>query len=132
MNGLTQGIHHFALKAQGDEAFDRALSFYGSVLGMPLVRTWKQGDVRGAMLDAGGGIVEITSNGGDSPGEGCIRHLAFATTDVDACVKAVRAAGFVITMEPVDKEIPASPPYPIRIAFCRGPLGEDVEFFCER
>jgi glyoxylase I family protein len=37
-----------------------------------------------------------------------------------------------VTVEPVDKVIPSAPPYPVRLAFCIGPLGEEVEFFCER
>ncbi len=29
-------------------------------------------------------------------------------------------------------EIPSDPPYPIRVAFCHGPSGEEIEFFSER
>ncbi|MCR4642380.1 MAG: hypothetical protein K5697_10170 [Lachnospiraceae bacterium] len=28
--------------------------------------------------------------------------------------------------------IDSDPEYPIRLAFCFGPLGEQIEFFCER
>lgn len=28
--------------------------------------------------------------------------------------------------------IPSQPPFPVRLAFCRGPAGEEVEFFCPR
>ncbi len=99
---------------------------------MPMIRSWKSGTMCGAMLGTGNSIMEIISNGTDHPGQGCIRHLALTTRDVDACVKAVREAGYAITMEPADKVIPSSPPFPIRIAFCIGPLGEEVEFFCEK
>lgn len=131
MKRLTKGIHHFALKPLDDSAFERTVAFYKNVLGMPLIRSWSGGAMRGAMLDSGAGIVEVMSNGADSPGNGCIRHLAFATDDVDACVSAVRSAGFEITVDPENREIPATPPYPIRIAFCIGPLGEEIEFFQE-
>ena len=45
-------------------------------------------------------------------------------------VEAVRKAGYEITMEPTDNCIPSNPPYPARIAFCIGPVGEEIEFFC--
>ena len=47
-----------------------------------------------------------------------LRRLAFAVKDVDACVEAVRAAGYEITVEPNDIVIPSNPPLPARIAFC--------------
>ena len=34
--------------------------------------------------------------------------------------------------EPKDIEIQSDPRFPARIAFCHGPLGEDIEFFCEK
>jgi len=58
--------------------------------------------------------------------------MAFAVKDVDACVEAVRAAGYEITVEPNDIVIPSNPPLPARIAFCIGPVGEEIEFFCEK
>lgn len=131
MSKLIEGTHHVALKAAGEAEFIKAVGFYQDVLGMPMIRSWTSGTMRGAMLGTGNSIVEIISNGTDHPGQGSIRHFALTTRDVDACVKAVRAAGYVISMEPVDKVIASSPPLPIRIAFCIGPLGEEVEFFCE-
>ena len=44
----------------------------------------------------------------------------------------LRAAGYKITMEPTDIVIGSTPPYPARIAFCIGPVGEELEFFCEK
>ena len=44
----------------------------------------------------------------------------------------VKAAGYELFIEPNNKDIPSNPPYPIRMAFCYGPLGEQVEFFMER
>jgi glyoxylase I family protein len=58
--------------------------------------------------------------------------MAFATDNVDDCVAAVRAAGYPITVEPKDITIPSEPPLPARIAFCRGPLGEEIELFQEQ
>ena len=58
--------------------------------------------------------------------------IMFDTGDVDACVSAVRKAGYEVFIEPKDIEIQSDPRFPARIAFCRGPLGEEIEFFCEK
>ena len=61
-----------------------------------------------------------------------IHHFALRTTNTDACVTAVRQAGYPITVEPKEIVIASEPPFPARIAFCQGPLGEVIEFFQER
>ena len=84
------------------------------------------------MLNTGAGMMEIFANGDGYPGQGAIRHMAFAVKDVDGCVAAVREAGYEITTEPKDIVIGSVPPYPARIAFCIGPVGEEIEFFAEK
>ena len=64
--------------------------------------------------------------------KGVIRHFAFATDDVDACVEVVKAAGYEVFIEPKDIEIASTPVFPARIAFCKGPLGEEIELFEEK
>ena len=64
--------------------------------------------------------------------QGSIRHFALKTDDVDGCVKAVREAGYPITVEPKDVVIPSQPEFPVRVAFCNGPVGEEIEFFQEK
>ena len=129
MKPKVLGVHHIAIKGKGVDAFNQLLDFYHGILGMPIVRTWGQGQDLGAMVDTGAGLLELFSNATDVLGEGALRHLAFEVEDVDVCVEAVRAAGYKITMEPTDIVIASEPPYPARIAFCVGPTGEDVEFF---
>lgn len=129
MTGNIKGVHHIALKAKGTEEYNRLFSFYHDILALPLVRTWGEGEDIGAMLDTGAGLLELFANAENEPGQGAIRHMAFDVTDTDACVEAVRKAGYEITMEPVDIVIASNPPYPARIAFCIGPVGEEVEFF---
>lgn len=84
------------------------------------------------MLDTGNGIVEIFNDGDDAPGKGVIRHFAFATDDVDACVESVKAAGYEVFIEPKDIKIASTLAFPARIAFCKGPLGEEIELFEEK
>ena len=126
------GVHHIAVKACGVEDYKKTIHFYHEILGMPVVRTWGEGTDAGAMLDTGAGMMEIFANGDGYPGQGAIRHMAFAVKDVDGCVAAVREAGYEITMEPKDIVIGSEPPYPARIAFCIGPVGEEIEFFAEK
>ena len=129
MKPKITGVHHIALKACGLEAFEKTVCFYHRILGMPIARTWGEGENVGMMIDTGAGLLEIFANAPDAPGQGALRHLAFAVEDTDACVEAVRAAGYQITTEPKDIVIGSVPPYPARIAFCIGPVGEEIEFF---
>lgn len=123
------GIHHIALKACGVEDYAKLVKFYTEILGLPIVRTWGDGGNAAMMIDTGAGLLEIFANGEDYPGQGALRHLAFQVEDTDACIEAVRAEGYKVTMEPTDIVIPSEIPYPARIAFCIGPVGEEVEFF---
>ena len=126
------GVHHIALKACGLEDYEKTVRFYHEILGMPIVRTWGTGENVGIMLDTGAGLMEIFANAKEYPGQGAIRHMAFAVKDVDDCVEAVRAAGYQIIVEPKDIEFKSEIPYYARIAFCIGPVGEEIEFFAER
>ena len=128
-NIKVTGIHHIALKCQGLDAFNKTVHFYHDILGLPIARSWGEGDNSGIMLDTGAGLLEIFANASDKLGMGALRHMALAVADVDACVDAVRAEGYTITMEPTNICIQSTPPYPARIAFCIGPVGEELEFF---
>ena len=129
MKPKITGIHHIALKAQGLENFNELVSFYNGILGLPIVRKWGEGEAVGMMLDTGAGLLEIFANAPDRLGSGALRHIAFEVEDTDVCLEAAREAGYKVTMEPTDIVIASDPPYPARIAFCIGPVGEEVEFF---
>lgn len=131
MGSLICGIHHMALKCDGTAEFEKTLHFYQDVLGLEPVRSWGEGENAGAMLSTGDGLLEIFASGRKLP-QGAIRHFALRTERVDDCVAAVRAAGYPITVEPKDIVIASNPPFPARIAFCTGPVGEEIEFFQER
>ena len=131
MKSNVYGIHHVALKCCGPEEFEKTVAFYRDVLGLTVLRTWGTGTEAGAMLDTGGGLMEIFANGQKPLPQGTIRHLALAVRDVDACVEAVRQAGYEIQVEPKEIVIASVPPCPARIAFCLGPVGEQLELFQE-
>lgn len=128
---LINGIHHIGVKSGSVEEYEKTVAFYRDVLGMELVRSWGEGTDAGTMLGCGAGMLEICASGKISGSTGALNHIALSVCDVDACVNAVSAAGYPITLGPVDVTIQAERPYPVRVAFCIGPVGEEIEFFME-
>ena len=51
---------------------------------------------------------------------------------MDECIRRVREAGYQVTVEPKDVVIPSEVPFALRVAFCVGPLGEEIEFLQEK
>ena len=84
------------------------------------------------MIDAGNCMIEIFSNGPGIREKGAIRHIAFGTDDADAMVQKVKDAGYEVFIEPNDIVIRSEPEFHARMAFCYGPLGEQIEFFQEQ
>jgi glyoxylase I family protein len=129
------GFHHVAIRAAD---FDAAMKFYSQTLGMKPTMAWGTVGHRAAMLDTGdGSYMEVFENPGQKPAndddDAVIVHIALRSSNVDAAIERARAAGCPVTVEPKDMEIPTSPkPTPVRIAFCKGPDGVQVEFFQNR
>lgn len=124
-----KGIHHVAIKAKGIDEFRKTVEFYSDILNMPIARRWGEGENQGVMVDTGAGYLEIFANGNEIPKTSLLRHIAFEVESTDACAEKVAKAGYEITMQPKDIVIASNPPLPARIAFCIGPVGEEVEFF---
>lgn len=125
---LIKGIHHVSMKCKNQEEYQKVVKFYNEILEIPVTRTWSEG----IMFDTGDGIIEVFNNGEGNDIRGVIRHFAFATDNVDECVKKIKEAGYSIFVEPKNVEIQSIPTFPIRVAFCYGPLGEEIELFQER
>ena len=125
---MIKGIHHISMKCETAEELVKVKEFYLEILGLKICREWDGG----LMLDTGNGLIEIFTNQAGEHQLGVIRHMALLTDDVDSIVSKVKDAGYEVFVEPNDVDIPATPIYPIRMAFCYGPLGEQIEFFCER
>lgn len=125
---LINGIHHVSMKCCNDDEYNRVCDFYKSVLGLSVARVWDGG----TMFAAGDSLIEVFTDGEKPLEKGVIQHFAFRTNDVDACVKAVLNAGYEVFTGPMDIEIPSNPSLPARMAFCYGPLGEEIEFFQEK
>lgn len=125
---LVKGIHHIALKCCSEQEYEKTRHFYKEILELEEVRAWDTG----CMFNTGAGLMEIFNDGECPLGQGTIRHFALATDDVDACAKKVKEAGYEVFIEPNDIVISSTPEFPARIAFCREPVGEEIEFFQER
>jgi len=128
-NETIGGFHHVAIRAHD---FDASVKFYTEALGFAKKIWWGEGDKRAIMLDAGdGNYLEIFANGPDEPPpEGSIIHFALRSSDTDAAIERARATGAKVTIEPKDVNIPSEPQItPVRLAFCKGPDGEVIEFF---
>ena len=128
MRNSGGGFHHVAIRVRD---FDGAVRFYRDALGFTEKLAWGEGYGRAILLDMGDGACLEIFAGGD--GDAAILHFSLRSDDVDADVARAAAAGAEVTMEPKDVDIPTKPaPTPVRIAFCRAPTGEVIEFFHER
>lgn len=125
---MIKGLHHISMKCNTEEEIGKVKEFYIKLLGLKLIREWPDG----FMMDTGNGCIEVFTNANGEHCLGAIRHFALLTDDVDSLAKKVKDAGYEVFKEPTDNVIMSDPEYPIRMAFCFGPLGEQVEFFCER
>ena len=125
---MITGLHHISLKCGTIEEFERAKAFYLDLLGFKVVREWPDG----IMIDFGNGMLEIFSNGSGIKTKGALRHIAFATDNVDEITDKVKKSGYEVFIEPNDIVIKSEPEFPARMAFFFGPLGEEIEFFQER
>jgi glyoxylase I family protein len=133
---MITGIHHVSLKCNGMEQFNKTVDFYTNLLGLKVLRQWGEGDDSAVMLEIGGNILEIFATGQSGDQTGSINHFAFYTDDPAAWIEKVRAAGYLITQEPKKMDVTltganAGEPYPLFVAFCVGPIGEEIEFFSE-
>lgn len=124
---MITGVHHISLKCGTKEELDKAKDFYLNLLGFSVARQWPEG----VMIDAGNVKLEIFSNGPGIRSKGALRHIAFTSDNVDGIVERVKAAGYEVFIEPNDITIRSEPPFHARMAFCYGPLGEEIEFFKE-
>lgn len=124
---MITGLHHISLKCGTPEEFDKAKAFYIDLLGFAKVREWPEG----IMIDFGNGMLEIFCNGAGIKTKGALRHIAFATDNVDEMIDKIKGAGYEVFIEPNNIVIKSEPEFHARMAFCFGPLGEEIEIFQE-
>ena len=126
---MIKGIHHVCIWCENDDDRKKVSDFYSDTLGLAVKREWDGG----IMYDTGSGLIEVFFNRHDPVRTaGAVQHFALAADDVDSVIEKIRTAGYQITVEPRDAEIQSDPVFPIRVAFCIGPVGETIEIFKER
>ncbi|MDE5738394.1 MAG: VOC family protein [Oscillospiraceae bacterium] len=125
---MITGIHHISMKCKNDTEYQKVKYFYTEILKLKII---KECDTC-ILLNTGAGIVEIFRDGKEISQKGIINHYAFAVDDTDTYAEMVRSAGYEVFVAPKNVLIGGDSAYPARIAFCKGPLGEEIEFFCQK
>lgn len=125
------GFHHVAISVSD---FENTLKFYMEGLGFKKYRSWGEGDKRVILLDAGDGCyLEVFAGGSkEKKAEGGFKHIALKTKNCDLALEQAIAAGAEVTVYPTDVDLETEPVTKVRIAFCKGPDGEVIEFFQSR
>jgi glyoxylase I family protein len=131
MSSLVKGIQHINLRTEGMDMFEKTVDFYTRVLELPVYRSWGTAPKCTVMVDTGSGYVEIQNSADLVYGTAAVNHFALATDEVDKLIEIVRAEGYEVTVEPREVMLGDNPPYPVRIAFFRGPCNEIIELFKE-
>ncbi len=127
------GYAHIAIAAKD---FEKSLAFY-KALGMKPYAQWGEKteltDRRIALLDMGdGSLVELFAKpdlAGDGEGSPYL-HFAFAAQNVDEAYRVAIAAGATPLKPPAEMPLDSNPlRLTLRVAFVKGPSGEELEFF---
>ena len=130
---LIKGIHHLSLRCKNLEKYEETVHFYRDILGLEVFKEFEMDGYPVMMLNSGVGNIEVFADAKIDMPTGIIQHFALSTDNPDDCAKAVRDAGYKITIEPQDYIIKdKKADYPIKFAFCEGPVGEILEFFYEK
>ena len=128
------GYAHMAIAAKD---FDKSLTFY-KALGMKVYTQWGEGDSRIALLDTGNGdLIELfakpdlnTDKAATTADGNPFLHFAFSAQNVDEAYRIALEAGATPLKPPAELPLKAHPIcLTLRIAFVKGPSGEELEFF---
>ncbi len=123
------GYAHIAIAAKD---FERSLAFY-QALGLKIYTRWGEGASRIALLDMGDGTLvelfakpDLAGSGEGSP----YLHFAFAAQNVDEAYRIAVEAGATPLKPPAEMPLDSNPlRMTLRVAFVKGPSGEELEFF---
>ena len=128
---VVDGLHHVSIRVRDIE---RSLELYRDVLGVPVRAAFDLHGNRFAMLEAGSGrYLELVETGADPrqlADTDVFWHFALRSRDLERSLEAVRASGCEITRPIMPLELVnriGDRPFPVRVAFFRGPDGEEVE-----
>jgi glyoxylase I family protein len=125
---LLQSVHHIAIICSN---YERSKKFYTEILGLTIIREVYREERHSYKLDLalnGHYIIELFSfpnpPGRLSQPEGCgLRHLAFATTDIDAAIKNIQQHN--VSVEPIRIDAQTQK----RFTFFADPDGLPIELY---
>lgn len=120
---MVNGFAHIALYS---DHFDESVAFYERAFGARLLGSFVV-DTRGCWLDINGDILEIFEGGTEHDGH--FGHFAIACDSVDELYEKALACGAEPHTAPKDISLALEEPLDARIAFVKGPDGEQIELF---
>jgi glyoxylase I family protein len=128
---VVDGLHHVSLRVRDME---RSMELYREILGLSVIVAFDLNGNRFAMLEAGSGrYIELVETGADTRPAAeadVFWHLAFRSRNLEESLESVRAFGCEITRPITPLELMnriGERPFPVRVAFFRGPDGEEIE-----
>jgi predicted enzyme related to lactoylglutathione lyase len=86
---------------------DRTLAFYGEALDLPVAREFGEGDGRGVVFFAGGGLIEVVGTDPSPPGSGVTAPAAgrvvlwLQVRSMGAAVQELAGRGVAVARSPV-------------------------------
>ena len=125
---MKTGFHHIGLKYSN---LDESLRFYKALGLRERVRWGDEGDEIVMLEMSDGGIIELLPCRGEKfSTKGRYIHFAISVADVDEAYGHALKAGAESITAPKTVPLSSKPvPMSIRIAFVKGPDGEELEFF---
>lgn len=122
---MIEGLSHVALYTP---CLEETVSFYQTVF-----QAEKLGALdhphKGCWLSLGGDVLEVFES--EPLGDGPFKHIAIACDDVDFYYRLALSHGAVPHVPPKDTVLALEKPRFVRIAFMKGPAGEQIELFSE-
>ena len=125
---MKTGFHHIGLNYTD---LERSIKFYKKI-GLTELTRWGDEENEIVMLSmSDGGIIELLpSHGEEFSAKGRFIHFAILSEDVDAAYENAISAGAVSLVAPKTVPLDSKPEkMSIRVAFVKGPDGEELEFF---
>lgn len=119
---MIMGLAHVALYTP---CLEQTVRFYQEVFQSETVKVFDLPH-KGCWLTLGGDLLEVFES--EPLGDGLFKHIAIACDDVDGYYRLALSHGATAHMPPKD----ITSPCPARIAFVKGPAGEQIELFHER
>lgn len=118
---MITGLAHVALYTPH---LEQTVSFYQEVFQAKVIQKFDLPH-KGRWLSLGEDILEVFES--EPLGDGLFKHIAIACDDVDAYYHLALSHGATSHVAPKD----IIQPVPARIAFVKGPSGEQIELFSQ-